>query len=93
MFTVSDFQILICHRLVSDGPVSHSDFAWKNHRILVVVSIICNICVVCSFHKNDRSDISADASILSSVERLSYAKDLISDICGQHLNNSQMHKY
>ena len=34
-----------------------------------------------------------DASILSYVKMLSYAKDLISDICGQHLNNSELHKY
>ena len=28
-----------------------------------------------------------DASILSYVKMFSYAKDLIPDICGQHLNN------
>ena len=31
-----------------------------------------------------------NASILSYVKMLSYAKDLIPDICGQHLNNSQI---
>ena len=33
-----------------------------------------------------------DASILSYVEMLSCAKDLIPDICGQCLNNSGLHK-
>ena len=33
------------------------------------------------------------ASILSYDKMLSYAKYLISDICGQHLNNSELHKY
>ena len=27
------------------------------------------------------------------IKMLSYAKDLIPDICGQHLNNSELHKY
>ena len=34
-----------------------------------------------------------NASILSHTEIFSYAKDLIPDICGQHLNNSELHKY
>ena len=34
-----------------------------------------------------------DASKLSYVKLLSYAEDLIPDICGQHLNNSELHKY
>ena len=34
-----------------------------------------------------------DASILSYVKILSCGKDLIPDICGQHLNNSELHKY
>ena len=34
-----------------------------------------------------------DASILSSVKMLLYVNDSIPDICGQHLNNSKMHKY
>ena len=34
-----------------------------------------------------------DASILSYVKMLSYAKDLIPEICGQYLNNSELHKY
>ena len=34
-----------------------------------------------------------DALILSYVKMLSYAKDLIPDICGQHLNNSELQKY
>ena len=33
-----------------------------------------------------------DASILSCVKMLSYAEDLIPDICGQHLNDSELHK-
>ena len=32
-----------------------------------------------------------DASILSYVQMLSYAKDLIPDICGENLNNSELH--
>ena len=45
------------------------------------------------FHKNDRSDISAncvhiDASILRHV-KMSHAKDLIPDICA--LNNLELH--
>ena len=38
--------------------------------------------------------ISTDASILGYVgyvKMLSYAKDLIPDICGQHLNYSELH--
>ena len=34
-----------------------------------------------------------DASILSYVKMLSYAKDLIPDICGIHINNSELHKF
>ena len=34
-----------------------------------------------------------DASILRYVKMLSYAKDLIPNICGQHLNNSELHKF
>ena len=35
-----------------------------------------------------------DASILSYVKMLSYAKDLIiPEICGQHFNDSELHKY
>ena len=34
-----------------------------------------------------------DDLILSYVEIFSYAKDLIPDICGQHLNNSELYKY
>ena len=37
--------------------------------------------------------ISTDALLLSYVKMLSYAKDLIPDICGQHLNNLEIHKY
>ena len=33
------------------------------------------------------------ASILSYVKMLSCAKDLIPGICGQNLNNSELHKY
>ena len=53
----------------------------------------------CSFHKNDRSDISANVvhmdrcSMLSYIKMLSYAKDLIPNICRQHLNYSELHKY
>ena len=36
--------------------------------------------------------ILTDALILSYVKMLSYAKDLIPDICGQHLNYSELHK-
>ena len=36
--------------------------------------------------------ISTDDSILCYVKMLSYAKDLIPDICGQHLNYSELHK-
>ena len=32
-------------------------------------------------------------SILSYGKMLSYAKDLVSDICGQGINNSELHKY
>ena len=52
----------------------------------------------CSFHKNDRSDISANVvhmdrcSMLSYIKMLSYAKDLIPNICRQHLNYSELHK-
>ena len=34
-----------------------------------------------------------DASILNHVKMLSYTKDLIPVICGQHLNNSELQKY
>ena len=34
-----------------------------------------------------------DHLILSYVKMLSYAKDLICDICGQDLNNSELHIY
>ena len=34
-----------------------------------------------------------DALFLSYDKMLSYAKDLIPGICGQHLNNSELHKY
>ena len=37
--------------------------------------------------------IGTDASILSYVKMMSYAKEMIPDICGQHLNNSELHKY
>ena len=37
--------------------------------------------------------IQTNASILSYVKMLLYAKDLIPDICGQHLNYSELHKY
>ena len=35
----------------------------------------------------------ADTSIVSYFKILSYAKDLIPDICGQYLNNSELQKY
>ena len=34
-----------------------------------------------------------NASILSYVTTVSYTQDLIPDICRQHLNNSELHKY
>ena len=34
-----------------------------------------------------------DASGLTYVKMLLYTKDLIPDIYGQHLNNSELHKY
>ena len=37
--------------------------------------------------------IGTDVSILSYVKMMSYAKDMIPDICGQYLNNSELHKY
>ena len=36
--------------------------------------------------------ILTDASILSYIKMLSYAKDLIPDICGQNFNNSGLQK-
>ena len=36
--------------------------------------------------------ILTDDPILSHDKMLSYAKDLIPDICWQHLNNSKLHK-
>ena len=59
----------------------------------------CNGRVFRSLHNNDGSNISANvvhqtnASVLRYVKMLSYAKDLIPGICGQHLNNSELHKY
>ena len=34
-----------------------------------------------------------DASMLSDVKMLSWVKDLIPDICGQHSNNLELYKY
>ena len=39
------------------------------------------------------SYIWTNALILSYVKMLSYAKDLILDICGQQLNNSELQEY
>ena len=33
-----------------------------------------------------------NASVLGYVTMLSYAKDLVPDICGQHFNNSELQK-
>ena len=37
--------------------------------------------------------IRTNDSILSYVKMMSYAKDLVPDIFGQHLNNSELYKY
>ena len=34
-----------------------------------------------------------NASILNYVKMLPHVKDLIADICGEHLNNSELYKY